>query len=84
MFLCILIVKINATSLIGNEYSYLSQEEIKILNELYKLDPNFTYEEELVRVSIVPDSGKDTFNITATATWKNDSVFRIEDGFAIA
>ena len=37
-----------------------------------------------VTVSRVPDPGKDTFNITATATWKMVPTFRMQDVFAIA
>lgn len=121
MFLCIPISPINADELEEDKYNHLSQKEIELLNEIYEIDPNFTYEGELVAVtktvqvleteeeylknydgtltkgsigsnymsiyvtaSRVPDSRKDTFNITATATWKMVPAFRMEDGFAIA
>lgn len=37
-----------------------------------------------VTAARVNDSGKDTFNITATATWKLVPAFRMQDAFAIA
>lgn len=120
-FLCIPTSSINANEFKGNKYDHLSQKEIELLYEIYEIDPNFTYERELVAItktvqvleteeeylknydgvltkgaigsnemsiyvtaSRVPESGKDTFNITATATWKMVPAFRMQDAFALA
>ena len=50
-FLCIPVTHINATGLNVDQDNHLTKEEMNILNELYEIDPNFTYEGELVSVS---------------------------------
>lgn len=95
-----------------NQYPELSEEELEILEELYKIDPNFTYEGELVSVAksaktmkdsltrgsvesndmiiivtvarVNDESNKDTFDITATASWKRTPTIRMEDAFALS
>ncbi|MEG0366426.1 MAG: hypothetical protein RR585_06295 [Coprobacillus sp.] len=120
MFLFCLSVSIDVNAQENHQEGDLSQEELSVLDEIYEVDPNFTFEGDLVSVAkktqimgttkeIVPsgdvlgrgaignnymtiyvttsrvtDGSNDTFNITATATWKLVPAFRMQDGFAIA
>ncbi|WP_249029992.1 hypothetical protein [Tannockella kyphosi] len=51
MISCLSAIQASASELDQNAFGPLLQEEIEIVNELYEIDPNFTYEGELVSVS---------------------------------